>query len=164
MDLKLSFVILNWASESPVSRHIYQGGFPGVFWAFLLIEWKFFRDQECLTGQRACCVWYKYNRDEIYKLKCIFCMLYPVWNALTSAELREGDKQRTDMQSYLCQCSLSAGLGLVFPFPAFFGMCIPQAQSWSRVPEQWLNKRGIHFPCVEGWKGKEGRRKWEDEQ
>lgn len=55
MDLKLSFVILNSAGESPVNRHIYQGGFPGVFWVFLLIEWKFVRDQEYLTGQWACC-------------------------------------------------------------------------------------------------------------
>lgn len=31
MDLKLSFVIVNSASESPVNRHIYQGAFSGVF-------------------------------------------------------------------------------------------------------------------------------------
>lgn len=37
MDLKLSFVILNSASESPVNRHIYQGGFPGVFWGFFCL-------------------------------------------------------------------------------------------------------------------------------
>lgn len=149
MDLKLSFVILNWASESPVSRHIYQGGFPGVFWAFLLIEWKFVRDQERLTGQRACCVRYECNRDEIYKLKCI------IWYVVSSVKRSDecwaqgiGDRSAEFPLPGFPFCR--AGVG--FPIPSlFWDVHSPSSQlilsPWAMA--EW--EKLISLVWMDGW-------------
>lgn len=151
MGLKLSFVILNSGSESPVSRHIYQGAFPAVFWGFLLIEWKFVRDQEYLTGQQAHCVGYEYNRDEIHELKCIILYLISsgkysdkcwVWRKVVQAEDRSGRINKIQWFPFLV-------------FPAFpWDVHSPS----SELILQWLNERGIYFPCVDGWEEGEMRR------